>query len=265
MIYNAISREEHEVKHFQVDAGSFMRPDALLDFLQSSGLESPWTGGGPFALENENSGSTWELSRVSLEIEDYPVWKDRLWIETWNRSPVGVFFPQELRFGHRETRRLGRGSVAWTLRKPGSGPGGEAETFALRGGCRDDLEAFRLLPEALEFPKAPLEKKRGGVFAARYDDLSAGGRVHNIRAFSWCLAEHGSDFRRRFRPWVIDLNFLGAVRCDENLSVHRALIRSEPQGCEYFYRVVRHDDGGDVLRARIRYRSFLGPGRFLQI
>lgn|GEM_PF-2838108 len=254
-----IFRGTRIVTYPEADAAGYVRLTALLNLLQVQAGDHTQNLGFNYR-EHRESGVFWVLSRLEVRIDSWPEWPCELTVDTWVRGTKALFCFRDFRFGYDDGSWCGRASSAWVLlkdRKPQ-----RPDPWVKIYEKVQPEEPVAAIPAGLppfvsnngaEAKAEPLWRHSRPV-QANWEDLDMNGHVNNVNAVGWCLAQHEFAFLTRWRPAVVEVNFLAEMFCDQKFQVLLEE-RAAPEGERCFdYQVVRETDQTPTLRMRVSYR-----------
>jgi len=254
-----IFRGTRVVTYPEADAAGYVRLTALLNLLQVQAGDHTQSLGFDYR-EHRESGVFWVLSRLEVRIDSWPEWPCELTVDTWVRGTKALFCFRDFRFGYDEETWCGRASSAWVLlkdRKP-QRPDPWVKIYE-KVQPEDPVAAVPAgLPpfdshSGADAKAEPLWRHSRPV-QANWEDLDMNGHVNNVNAVGWCLAQHEFAFLTRWRPALVEVNFLAEMFCEQKFQVLLEE-RPAPEGERSFdYLVVREHDQTPTLRLRVSYR-----------
>jgi acyl-ACP thioesterase len=158
------------------------------------------------------SGQVWILSRISVQWDRRPKWRDSLTVRSWPRGSDRLFALRDYDIRDGEDRPLVRGRSGWIIldlekRRP-LRPQAIMESFSLNEG----LDALSDGPLSLSFPGGEDGPVKAGERRAAYSDIDSNGHVNNTRYIEWIqdIVEPGVlEQAARMR---LDVNYLNEVR-----------------------------------------------------
>jgi acyl-ACP thioesterase len=133
--------------------------------------------------EMRERGLFWVLSRLYIEMEQYPLWDQEVVITSWPRPVESVFAPRDFEGHDLSGNRCALASSQWLIV--------DGHTHRIQ---RPDVlyQHFSLctrhvLPQALEkiIPDGPLTPS--GVVQARLFDVDIQSHVNNVRYLTWAI------------------------------------------------------------------------------
>ncbi len=195
-------------------------------------------------LKNDQS---WVLSRLKIEIYDYPQWLDEVVVETWPVGIDGLFCNRDFKVYSTSGELLMIASSTWIIinfksKRP------------VRPATILDFNDF--VPEYV-FEK-PLPKLRINIPNAvtkqtqvQYSDLDLNQHVNNVKYVKWVLDACELDFIKNHTISSIEINFLREAKYNDTIVVRRGECVNNQQQFE-----VRNQDGDKVhCTAEIKWKE----------
>lgn len=251
----SVEGAQYSIRGTDTDWADRLQLSALFSLMQESALSNAETcGWGPDVLDP--LGVRWVLLRVSVRMEDFPTWRDELYVETWPRGLERLLFLRDFTFwlpsgdGNRRVR-IGGATSSWVLvdmhtrklRRPDVVPSDPDRV-------RPDLCA--LLANAPSLPAWPglCDKEPTIVKYADACDIDRNLHVNNTRYVAWSV-----DAVHRLvtdRPLLsgIDIQYISEARFGDKLAVYADAQPSEKGR-------VFHVEGCDAPTGRSVFRAIL--------
>jgi medium-chain acyl-[acyl-carrier-protein] hydrolase len=205
---NDFRDEEFKVCTWDVDRADRLTLAAAFNLCQeTAGYHAQEIGVGVEKLRE--SGLAWVLSRMSLALDERPVWGSRIVIRTWPQGWDRLFALRGYQVLTPEGRVVGRGMSAWvvlnmaTLRpqRPGVIDVPIPETSGLEG-LADGARGIA--------PRDP-----GGARTLRraaYSDMDHNGHMNNARYVQWIQDILPMDALLAADALRLDINYLAEIR-----------------------------------------------------
>jgi acyl-ACP thioesterase len=194
----------------------------------------------------------WVLSRMMIELEQYPRWGEEVVLVTWPRGVVSIFARRDFEVLSIGGRRLVGGSSAWLVldsytRRP-------QRIQPITGSIRSypQRTAVKRDPEKL----AAVEKGALAITtSARYSDIDVNSHVNSARYIGWILDSYPLGHHRAHSVKSIEVNYLGETVAGDEIRVFTA----ESTAGE-FYHSIQKTGGHEVCRARLVWSNSRAPG-----
>ncbi|MEL6615268.1 MAG: acyl-ACP thioesterase domain-containing protein [Bacteroidota bacterium] len=170
------------VRAYEVGPGDVASPLAVIDYLQeAAGEHARALGVEHFDIGDE--GAAWVLSRLAMEIERLPSWREAVTIETWPSGRDGLRATRDLVLRDASGGVIVRARTVWYVfdlarRRPTRLP---PAVMAIDPPDR---------PASLDLPDAPTPPEAAGAmrsFDVRRSDLDRNGHANNARFAEWAL------------------------------------------------------------------------------
>jgi acyl-ACP thioesterase len=189
--------------------------------------------------------TTWALSRMRIRIDSYPVWDDRISMETWPSGVDKLFALRDFRIRNSEGNVIGVASTAWLILN--------IETHRLVRP-KEALEHFKVIVHPEQVFENPLEKidlagdtRPLKLHTVVFSDLDIVGHVNNVKYIEWCIdsVTASSDPGLEIREFEINFN-------QEALLGDEVEIRGQDfSEKESRFLATRKEDGKEIIRARM--------------
>ena len=240
--------DEYLVSFYEVDAKNRVFLPSLWKYLQ----ETAWNHANRIGIgysDLARNDHFWVLSRLSIEMNEYPGWGDKIRVKTWLLESSRLFALRDFSIVKEDGRIIGGAKSAWVVlglknRKPQ-----RIEPF---------LEGLNLLPnqhgaesklDKLPAPGAPGEEM---FFTVRYSDLDMHQHVNNARYIEWILDSYPFEINQTHQIVAFEINFLAESNCGDELSIRSN--RQEDSIPTFFHTIIRKEDGRELCRARVRWK-----------
>lgn len=189
--------------------------------------------------------TTWVLSRMRIHMDYYPVWDEKIIIETWPSGVDKLFALRDFRIRNAEGKVIGVASTAWLILN--------IETHRLVRP-KDALEHFKMIvhpeqvfEEALDKIDVKNQTLPLRLHTVAFSDLDIIGHVNNVKYIEWCIdavitrREQGIEIRE------FEINFNQEALLGDEVEI-RGL---EIPGRETRFLAIRKSDEKEIIRARM--------------
>ena len=240
--------DEYLVSFYEVDAKNRVFLPSLWKYLQ----ETAWNHANHIGIgysDLARNDHFWVLSRLTIEINAYPGWGDKIRVKTWLSGNSRLFAFRDFSIVQENGRAIGGAKSAWVVLDLNNRKPQRIEPF---------LEGLNPLPDQhgaeAKLDKLPLPAHPGAevLFTARYSDLDMHQHVNNSRYIEWILDSYPLEINQTHAVTTFEVNFLAESNCGDELS-----IQSERQGDSlptFLHTMIRKEDGRELCRARVRWK-----------
>ena len=189
--------------------------------------------------------TTWVLSRMRIHMKRYPVWNERISIETWPSGAERLFALRDFKVKDKGGEIIGMASTAWLIL--------DIETHRLIRP-KDMMEQFKLIVHDVQMFEKALEKigipGEAAVLKEHqvvYSDLDIVGHVNNVRYMEWCIdaATSAENAETEIREFEINFNH------EALLGDRIAISACEPGSGEMYFLATRERDNKEIISARL--------------
>ncbi len=196
----------------------------------------------------------WVLSRLSIQMEEYPRWGDRIKIKTWLTGMGRLFALRHFSIANSKGDILGTAKSAWLVLDLKSRKPQRIEPI-----FRHIRHLFDHLPSAGEPEKlsGPVQSKMEKSFTVRYSDVDMHHHVNNIKYIEWILDSFPFEMNQTHHIHTCEINFLAQSSCGDFISIHTETLKEDPPA--FLHSVFRKDDGRELCRARTGWKRVEVP------
>lgn len=203
--------KKFEVLSFQIDPQGHLRWSALGDLMQ----EIAWkhADSKDFGQNLFDQGYHWVLSRISIQVRQFPSWGEVVTVKTAGRGINKLFALREFLVEDLAGNILATAMSAWLL----------LDSNSKRPQRPNEIlpaELFppqvKLLPEKLTPPKS---MEKGQTFVVRPSDLDMNNHVNNVSYIRWVedfCAASGIQFSG------LEINYLAEALLNETVAIYMA-------------------------------------------
>lgn len=159
----------------------------------------------------------WVLSRMRIEIDEMPYWRDEISIETWPSGNDRMFAYREYLIKNKAGKVLVRANSAWLILNEGNH---KVVSFTENS---ENLpihitELACSKPKRLRIKFNVEELKYSPVL---YGDIDINNHFNSIRAFERVMNEYSIDIHKNSIPSSIEINYLKEGFGGDNLAIYR--------------------------------------------
>lgn len=190
-------------------------------------------------------GNFFILTRIEINIKQYPIFKQTLYGETWSNAPKRTIFPRYYRFLDENGQEMVTLSTLWMICDIQTR---ETLTWQQSGG---DFPEGLDHPEPLAAPKKILLPNEGGQKTTRrvlYSDLDYNRHMNNARYADWVCDLLPMETLSKRQIGHFRINFLAEMGVGQEVNL--LLYKSDDQ---FFVEGSRADDEKATFRAAGRW------------
>ena len=191
----------------------------------------------------------WVLSRLSIQMEQYPGWGEKIKIRTWLTGMGRLFALRHFSIANSKGEILGTAKSAWLVldfksRRP----------QRIEPVFKHLLHLFDGLPSAEEPEKlpAPVRSKMGKSYTVRYSDIDMHHHVNNTKYIEWILDSYPFEMNQTHQIHTFEINFLAESSYGDEISVHTEPVENFPLAL--LHSVFRKGDGRELCRAKVSWK-----------
>ena len=237
--------EELRIRSYDVDATRRATSLSVCRYF----LEAGWNHAEALGLgfsHLQSRGKFWVLARLRLEMQQYPVWGDRVMLRTWPRGLKSVFALRDFELQDETGTRVAAGSSAWLV---------------LDSVSKRPQRLHKLLPSVAAMNgKAVLGRDPEELgdnetwdnacpFTVRYTDIDVNKHVNSGRYIGWMLDAYSAGFHLQHWLRVLEVNYLG-----ETLEGEQLIVRTRQCAAAAYSHSLIKPSGSEVCRARLEWK-----------
>ena len=167
----------------------------------------------------------WVLSRLSIQMEEYPRWEDQIKIKTWLTGMGRLFALRNFSIANSKGDTLGTARSAWLVldlksRKP----------QRIEPVFKHLLHLFDDLPSTEEPEKLPppVQSKIEKSFTVRYSDIDMHHHVNNTKYIEWILDSYPFKMNQTHHICNLEINFLVESSFGHEILIHTEILEEVP-------------------------------------
>ncbi len=239
MLKNPISTYDFKIKSYEADQYGKMSFCSFFHYLQESAhLNAQSNGFGYDFVEKEKA--YWVLTRVLVEIDNWPKWNDEIQIRTWPRGAESLFAVRDFEL-LKNNKVIGRVSSYWMILDRDTHRPKRLDNYQF---IHSDFIVEKAIDRKLEKIKITSDLRKFSSRKVYASDIDVNGHVNNATYVRWVLDAYFSKYENHFNEF--EINFLSELRQDDEFEVHESDMEKE---CFY---LLKNTKGRDVCLARIK-------------
>jgi acyl-ACP thioesterase len=191
----------------------------------------------------------WVLSRLSIQMEQYPGWDEKIKIRTWLTGMGRLFALRHFSIANSKGDILGTAKSGWLVLDLKSRRPQRIEPV-----FKHLLHLFDGLPSTEEPEKlpSPVRSKMEKSYMVRYSDIDMHHHVNNTIYIEWILDSYPFEMNQTHQIHTFEINFLAESSYGDEISVHTEPVENFPLAL--LHSVFRKGDGRELCRAKVSWK-----------
>ena len=235
-----IWEENFRVATFQMDPMGRAWITTICNLLQEGASMHAEDAG--FGFEDMKArGQVWVLTRLKVIIEEYPVWKDELLLQTWSRGQDGIFYIRDFCI-NKENRPIIKATSSWAAinhrsRRPEIVKGLEdgLHSIKTKSAIEEKLERLPEISNPILLRTRKIE----------YTDIDLVYHVNNVKYIELLINSLSLKTLTNQKLSSLQVNYLGEAKYGEDVQINYQEIEKNI----VLLNVVRQNDLKEVCRA----------------
>ena len=235
-------KENFRVSTFHMDPKGKAGITSICNFLQEGASMHAEHAG--FGFEDMKArGQVWVLTRLKIVVEEYPIWKDSVVLETWSRGNDGIFYIRDF-YLHKNKNPIIRATSSWAAinyksRRPEIVDGLENGLHSIKEKKAIE-EKLGKLPELAK--PVPLRTRK-----IEYSDIDLVYHVNNVKYIELMINSLPLNLLTKNKLTSLEVNYLHEAKYGEDVQINQQEVDEHTN----LMNVVRNNDGREVCRAMI--------------
>jgi acyl-ACP thioesterase len=191
----------------------------------------------------------WVLSRLSIQMDEYPGWGEKIKVKTWLTGMGRLFALRHFSITNSKCKIINTAKSAWLVLDLKSRKPQRIETV-----FKHILHLFDDLPSTGEPEKlsGPVQSKMEKSLTVRYSDIDMHHHVNNTKYIEWILDSYPFEMHRKYHIHTFEINFLSESSHGDEISIHSKSVENLP--LTFLHSVFRKTDGRELCRARVKWK-----------
>jgi len=241
MLQHPYSIYNFPVKSYHSDLNGKLTLYSLFHFLQECAWDNARINNFGFEyLEKENA--YWVLSRVLVQLDEYPEWKDEISIKTWPKGTDGFFALRDFLI-YKNDKIIGRAATSWLILDRTSKRPKKLDNFNFIHENFHNESAIDRKPEKISFDSALSQIDSRKVYSS---DMDVNKHVNNATYVKWImdsvLSQHEKSEIKEF-----EINFMAELLLNDPFVVSSTEISNNTK----FVVLTGAVSNREICRARI--------------
>ncbi len=200
----------------------------------------------------KNQKTMWLLSRMKIRMKKYPVWDERITIETWPSGVDKLFAVRDFRVMNKKGEEIGVASTGWLIvdlntHKPIK-PKEELEAYA------QIIYGEPVFDSSLEKIRLPDQREELNRHRVSFSDLDIVGHVNNVKYMEWSIDTAMFLGNREKEIYDFEINFMKETKFGDVIIISGSPdMAVSSTGSHHVLVGIREADGAEVFRSLIRW------------
>lgn len=239
MLKHPSSIYDFSVKSYDSDQEGKLNLHTLFHFLQECAWDNARLNDFGFEfLESKNA--YWVLSRILVQMNEYPEWRDDIKIKTWPKGTHGFFALRDFEV-YKNNKDIGKVTTSWLILDKDSKRPQRLDQFNF---VHENFYKEHAIEQTLDKVVIPSDAEKVDDRKVYYSDLDVNQHVNNATYVRWILDAYFSDRSNEIAEF--EINFISELYLNDRFSVYASFNNSER-----FY-VLKNAEDKEVCRARIK-------------
>ena len=258
----SVFQKEFTVSSYELNPRGKARLTAIANYFQEIAYHHANELGFGYDQMKERR-TLWMLSRMKIKMLSYPVWNEKVVVETWPSGIERLFALRDFRISDSEGNLLGIATTYWLIVNLDSHrpirPGAELERFS---NIDYGDPVFDSILKKIDLP---VNDEQLAQHTVVFSDLDIVGHVNNVKYMEWCIDAVMTNNLIDRSILNFEINFLHETKLgnhvvisasDEDMSKPGDVIMGEDVsegGITHTLVAKRTEDGQELIRARIEW------------
>ncbi|MDR2383152.1 MAG: hypothetical protein LBD76_04615 [Prevotellaceae bacterium] len=241
-------RYEYQVNSYLTDMKRQLSLPALFYLLQESAIVHAESHNFGWTAMSENN-SFWALARIKAQIDEYPLWNDSIFVETWSKGPDTVMAYRDFELFSTNGKKILSATSAWLMlsmdtRKP-------QRIALLKDKFPDAYDRIALDIRLEKLPQHTIQANDYAVHTVPYSAIDINGHVNNTLYIQWIIDSFPLDYILNHDVYDIEINYLQEAMANQQYYV----MLEEFSPDEYLCSIVRYPDNKELSRMALKFRQ----------
>lgn len=239
--------DAYPVSFYEVDAKNRVFLPSLWKYLQ----ETAWNHAHHIGIgysDLARNDHFWVLSRLAIDMKEYPGWGDKIRVKTWLLGNSRLFALRDFSVMKEDGRIIGGAKSAWVVLNLKTRKPQRIEPFLEGLNPCPDQHGAGIHLDRLPPPGIPGSEMS---FTVRYGDLDIHQHVNNSRYLEWVLDSYSLEMNQTHQITTFEINFLAESNFGDELSIQTE--HQKEFNPVFLHTIIRKEDGKELCRARVRW------------
>ncbi|MFO7842582.1 MAG: thioesterase [Bacteroidales bacterium] len=242
MLKHPFGKYTFRIRSYDSDQNGKLTLPALFHFLQECAWENARANDFGYEFLEENN-AYWVLSRVLVQMDEYPQWRDEIEIKTWPKGVDRFFAIRDFQI-YKNGKTIGNVTSYWLIVDKDKKRPRRPDDFNFVHENFLQESAIEQKPEKIEIDNDLAKKEQRKVF---YSDIDVNRHVNNATYVRWILDSWFSENKEDIAEF--EISFLSELMLNDEFAVFAG-----PQNENYFY-TLRDTGSKAICNARLKPKN----------
>jgi acyl-ACP thioesterase len=215
--FTSILSKKRKIDFTQCLPNGNLKYTDLCNILQLVAGDHAELGGISFS-DMQQHNQAWVLSRMRVEIEELPKWKDKVTVKTWIVNLENSRSVRALEMYLGERRIIGC-ETFWAVFNTNSR---RPEALALPHGHFEKFNKHFSTVDRVKRVDLPVDMKAIATHTVKVSDLDIVNHVNNVKYLEWCLDAAGAEITLDKKIRSLDMNFIKELVLEDSVDISTA-------------------------------------------
>lgn len=232
-----------EIYYYDVDKFNRITPLSILNYLEETAISHSWSVG-LGCEELYEKGYAWVLSKWHVEIERYPSFKDKIYVETWASSFDRYFANRWFTIKDEKGNIIIRAASQWILididkRKAVKIPKEISDCYGVVDEIATD-ESF------MNFEKVEIDENKR-KYEIRRSDIDTNGHVNNKKYIEWIIETIPDEVYESYYLSSFDVLYKKETSYGHSIYSTYMEVKKDEHSVQYHH-LIRSEDDTELAR-----------------
>jgi|GEM_PF-816147 len=240
----SVIKFDYLVSALDTNPNGIARITSLLDFCQNTAWRHyHYVESVIGKILDDNQG--WLLSKLIIDIDEYPDWGSTVFVETWAPGLERVTAFRNFLIKDKNDKIYAKAFTTWVVVDINRGRLVRLDAFNERWPFGPEKVVVEGGVSKINSYDDILYSK---IFKAKYSDIDVNKHVNNVKYIEWIIDNYDYNFLENHYVKKLEVNFISETVCGDEVAVGLKALSTNKQ---FFNNVVRVNDNKEICRVLI--------------
>ena len=247
-----IWNEQYPIRFYHVRGDKTVCPSLLCDFMQDSAVNHIEALGHSLEMLHEQNHG-WVLSKMFLELNSLPKWKDQVRIQTWQPGIEKMYALRDYILSNESEEEIGRATSFWLAVDMENKKLLKPQTYLHDDVFRKNHRAILKEPRKISSVSGVDHKMD---FIVHENNLDLNGHTNSITYLKWIVKVLKELIDPEYRMSALEINYNGQSFLEDTIYLHSNIQKSEdPQVLISNHTLINEKSGDVICNATIEHKK----------